>query len=160
MSLGLATWLALAASDEAAAPVLVLGLTGAVVTAAALIWPIVLGIALASSTGAYALLVAVDEPALDARAAGVAAALVAVGELVGWSRELAGPSLDEPGGAWRRPAWIAALATGTLLLAWALLAVADLVRFSGFAIEAVGALAALAALLVVRTLARAHHAPG
>jgi hypothetical protein len=39
---------------------------------------------------------------------------------------------------------------GALGLAWAVLAVADLARVQGLAIEAVGAVAALAALLVVR----------
>ena len=77
-------------------------------------------------------------------------ALVVVGELVGWARELAGATRDEPGNAWRRPAWIAGVGMGALGLAWAVLAVADLARVQGLAIEAVGAVAALAALLVVR----------
>ena len=63
----------------------------------------------------YAGLLAVDDPPLDARAAGVAAALLVVGELVGWSRELATTTRDEPGGAWRRPVWIARLGLGALL---------------------------------------------
>ena len=106
---------------------LVLGLAGAAVTAVALVWPVVLGPALALSAAAYAALLAVDEPPLDARAAGVGAALVAVGELAGWSRELQATSTDEPGGAWRRPTWIAAVAIGALLVVWGLLAVVDLV---------------------------------
>jgi hypothetical protein len=39
---------------------------------------------------------------------------------------------------------------GALGLAWGVLAVADLARVQGLAIEAVGAMAALAALLIVR----------
>jgi hypothetical protein len=39
---------------------------------------------------------------------------------------------------------------GALALAWAVLAVADLARVEGLAIEAVGAVAALAALVIVR----------
>ena len=89
------------------------------------------------------------------RAAGVAAALLVVGELVGWSRELAATTRDEPGGAWRRPAWIAALGIGALLLVWALLALVDLVRVEGLAVEAVGAACALAAVLLVRRFVRA-----
>jgi len=88
------------------------------------------------------------------RAAGVAAALVVVGETLGWARELAGRALDEPGNAWRRPGWIAAAGIGTLGLAWALLAVADLARVQGLAIEAAGALAALAVVLAAPRLAR------
>jgi hypothetical protein len=139
-------------------PVLVLGLAGAVVTAVALVWPVVLGPGLALSGSAYAVLLAVDEPPLDARAAGVAAALVAVGELVGWSRELQATSTDEAGGAWRRPTWIAAVAIGALLLVSALLAVVDLARVEGLAVEAVGAACALAALAVALRLARARQA--
>ena len=129
--------------------VLVLGLAGAALTGAALLWPVVLGSALATCGSGYAALLAIDEPAIDARAAGVAAALVVIGELVGWTRELATTSVDEPGGAWRRPAWIATVGVGTLFLGWALLAVVDLARVEGLAVEALGALAALGALVLV-----------
>jgi len=135
--------------------VLSFGVAGSVITAIALRWPGLLGLALAVSGTAYAALLAIDEPPLDVRAVGVAAALLAVGELVGWTRELATTTRDEPGGAWRRPVWIAMLAIGTLLLAWCLLALVDLARVEGLAIEAVGAACALAALVVVRRLARA-----
>lgn len=155
MAVGLAFWLAVVASDEATVPVLVLGLAGSVLTAAAVLWPAVLGLALAAPAAAYAVLLVVDEPRLDARAAGVAAALVVLGELVGWSRELAATSADEPGGAWRRPTWIATVGIGALLSGWALLAIVDLARVEGLAVEAVGAVCALAALLVARRLARA-----
>ena len=141
------------AGDEAAVPVLLVGVTGTALTAAALAWPVVLGPALAVSAGAYALLLAIDEPPLDTKAAGVAAALLVVGELVGWSRELASTTRDEPGGAWRRPTWIAAVGIVALLLAWALLAVVDVARVEGLAVEAVGAVCAFAALLVVWRLA-------
>lgn len=152
MSIGLAVWLGVAASGAAAAPVFVAGLAGAGATAAAFVWPVVLGPALAASAAAYAVLLAIDEPPLDTRAAGVAAVLLVVGELTGWARELAGTK-DEPGGAWRRPAWIAGAGIGALALGWVVLAVADLTRVGGLAVEAVGALAALAALVVVTRLA-------
>jgi hypothetical protein len=157
VALGTAVWLGIVASADAAALVTGLGLAGAALTGAAVAWPIVLGPALAALGSAYLALLLVDEPPLDTRAAGVAAALVIVGELVGWARELGGATRDEPGNAWRRPAWIAGAGMGALGLAWALLAVADLARVEGLAIEAVGAVAALAALLVVR---RASKAPG
>jgi len=152
VSAGLAIWLGVAASGDAATPVLAAGLAGAAATAAAFVWPVLLGPALAASATAYATLLAIDEPPLDTRAAGVAAALLVVGELTGWARELAGTK-DEPGGAWRRPAWIAGAGIGALALAWVVLAVADLTRVGGLAVEAVGALAALAALAVLTRLA-------
>ena len=152
MSAGLAVWLGIAASADAAAPVLAAGLAGAAATAAAFVWPVVLAPALAASAAAYAALLAIDDPPLDTRAAGVAAALLVVGELTGWARELAGTK-DEPGGAWRRPAWIAGAGIGALALAWVVLSVADLTRVGGLAVEAVGALAALAALVVVARVA-------
>jgi hypothetical protein len=155
VSLGLAVWLATAASEDARAVVLATGLLGAVATAAAFVRPAVLAVALTTSAAAYALLLAIDEPPLDSRAAGVAAALVVVGELSGWARELAGTT-DEPGGAWRRPAWIAGAGMGALVLAWVVVAAADLARVEGLAIEAVGALAALAALVLVVQVARGY----
>jgi hypothetical protein len=134
--------------------VLLLGVAGAAITVVALGWPGLLGLGLVVSGAAYAALLAIDEPPLDVRAVGVAAALLVVGELVGWARELSTTTRDEPGGAWRRPAWIAVLATGTLLLVWCLLALVDLARVEGLAFEAVGALCAVAALVVARRLAR------
>lgn len=128
---------------------LVLGAVGAALIATSVAWPMLLGPGLASIAGAYAALLLIDEPPLDTRAAGVATALVVTGELVGWARELTGATRDEPGNAWRRPVWIATAGIGALVLAWSLLALAELARFQGLAIEAVGAIAALVALLVV-----------
>jgi hypothetical protein len=134
--------------------VLAVGLLGALVTAVALVRPAVLGVALCVSVGAYALQLALDDPSLDARAAVVAVVLLVVGELVGWARELAGTTVDEPGGAWRRPIWIATVALVALALAWGLLALVDFARVEGLAVEVVGALAALAALVLMRRVAR------
>jgi hypothetical protein len=134
--------------------VLALGLAGAALTAVAQLRAVALGPALALSGAAYAALLLVERPPLDARAAGVAAALLLVGELTGWARELGASTRDEPGNAWRRPIWLAGAAARTLGLGWLLLAVADAARVEGLAVEAVGAAAALAALVLVRRLAR------
>jgi hypothetical protein len=146
---GLAAWLTVVTSDEGAEPVLLLGIAGATLTGAALFWPAALGLALVASGGAYAALLVIDEPPLDTRAAVVGAGLLVVGELVGWARELGATTRDEPGGAWRRPVWIAGIAAGALGLGWILLALVDRLRVDGLAVEAVGALAALAVLLLV-----------
>lgn len=134
---------------------LALGALGALGTGIALWRAVVLGPALIASAGAYAALLAIDEPPLDARAAGVAAALIATGELVGWARELAATTRDEPGNAWRRPVWIAGAAIGTVGLVTVLLAIVDLAQVEGLAFEAIGAVAALTALVAVVRLARA-----
>lgn len=130
------------------------GAAGALATAVALRLPTALGLALVLSGGAYGLLLAIDDPPLDARAAGVAAALLVTGELVGWARELAGTTRDEPGNAWRRPVWITGAGIGTVGLVTVLLAVVDVARVEGLAIEAMGAVAALAAVVVLVRMAR------
>lgn len=154
MSLGLAAWLALTASEVAFPVVLAGGLLGALGTGLALFWPSLLGPALGASAGAYAVLLVVDNPPLDARAAGVATALVVIGELVGWSRELAAPTTDEPGNAWRRPVWIAGAGIGSLAIGAVLLAVVDLAQVDGLLVELVGAVAALVAIVGLVRLAR------
>ena len=155
--MGTAAWLTQAAGDDARALAGVLGVVGIVLTAVSVVWPAALGPALAALAGAYAVLLAIDEPALDARAAGVAALLLVTGELVGWARELGGTTRDEPGGAWRRPIWIAGAAAGALGLGWGLIALVDRLRADGLAVEAAGALAALAVLLLVRHAASQTH---
>jgi hypothetical protein len=147
--LALTVWLAADASADARGVVLPIGLVATALTAVALVWPVALGFALVASAGAYGALLAIDEPPLDTRAVGVSAALVVVGELVGWARELGSSTRDEPGGAWRRPIWITGAAVVALGLSWTLLALVDGVRVEGLAYEAVGALAAVGALLVV-----------
>ncbi len=154
MSSGLAAWLTLAASDDAFVPVLALGALGALGIVVATVRSAALGPALGASASAYAILLVVDDPPLDGRAVGVAAALVLVGELVGWSRELASPTMDEPGNAWRRPVWIAGAAGGALLVAAVLLAVVDLARLDGLVVEVFGALAALSLMVLVVVTAR------
>jgi hypothetical protein len=134
--------------------VLAAGAGGALVTAVALRVAVLLGPALVLSGGAYGLLLAIDDPPLDARAAGVAAALLVTGELAGWARELAATTRDEPGNAWRRPVWITAAGIGTVGLVTVLLAVVDVAQVEGLAIEALGAVAALTAVVVLVRIAR------
>ncbi|HEX6725342.1 MAG TPA: hypothetical protein VF073_08835, partial [Gaiella sp.] len=83
MALGTAVWLAVAAGSDAATLVTGLGLLGVVLTGCAAAWPVLLGPALAALAGAYVALLLIDEPPLDTRAAGLAMALLVIGELVG-----------------------------------------------------------------------------
>jgi hypothetical protein len=110
--------------------------------------------AVALLAGGYALLLAVEDAPLDLRAALLASVLLVVAELAYWSLELRAEVTDESGTYSRRVAVLSGLAVGALALAGALLAVVDLAAREGLAIEIAGAIAALAALLLVLTLAR------
>jgi hypothetical protein len=156
VSLALTGWLALEAGTSARPVVLVAGLAGAGLVVLALVWPLLLAGGLALLGTSYAVLLAIDEPPLDARAAVVAAGLLVVSGLVDWSLELRTSTPDEPGGLWRRPFWVAIGAIATLGLGAALLAVVDLVRTEGIVVELLGTTAALAAVVLLVRLAGAQ----
>ena len=107
--------------------------------------------ALALLGAAYALILVIDEPVLDGRSAIVGAALLAIGELAYLSVEVRPAVTEEAGAATRRVAFVAMLTLFALGLGGAMLAVVDLLRTGGSAIEAVGAAAAagVVALLVL-----------
>lgn len=149
-------WLSLAAGPNARWPVAGLALAGTGALPVALFWPPALTAVLALPAAAYGALLVIDDPPLDGRAATLAAALVVTAGLADWSIELRTTSPDEPGGRWRRLAWIAVAGITTVALCGALLAGVDLVRAEGIAVEALGALAALAAVALLVALARAR----
>ena len=62
--------------------------------------------------------------------------------------------VDTEGANWRRVGWVAVLALATLALGAGLLAVSDLLRAGGIAVDALGAVAALAALGLLAVVAR------
>lgn len=154
LSAGLAGWLALEASEAMRWPVLAIALGGTAGTVVALVWPAALPGALVLPVAAYATILAADEPPLDGRSAALAALLVVVAGLVDWSVELRTTSADEPGGRWRRLLWIALWALAALALGGVLLAIVDLARAEGLAVEALGVLAALAAVGLLGRAAR------
>jgi hypothetical protein len=139
-------------------PVAVLGAAGTAAVAVALLLPYALVAGLALLGGAYATLLGVDQPPLDARATVVAAGLLVVAGLADWSVELRTTSPDEAGGLWRRPFWIALGGIGTLALGGVLLAVVDLTRTEGIVVEAIGTAAALTAVVLVARLAATQRA--
>lgn len=102
----------------------------------------------------YAASLAVQNDALDARAPVVAAALFAAAELGYWSLELRDAVADEPGAYLRRLGLLAGLTLGSLALGQLLLALVDVSERSGIAIEAVGVVAAVAALAIVALASR------
>lgn len=84
----------------------------------------------------------IDEPALDGRSAVMGAALLAIGELGYVSVEVRPAVTDEAGAATRRVAFVAVMTLFALGIGSAMLAVVDLLRAGGIAIEALGAAAA------------------
>jgi hypothetical protein len=106
--------------------------------------PIVGSLALLGA--AYALILVIDEPPLDGRAAVVGALLLAIGELAHLSIESRPVVTDEAGSIARRLALVAMLTLGALALGAAMLALVDLLRTGGLAIEAVGVAAAAGAV--------------
>ena len=104
--------------------------------------------------GAYVAILAIDDPPLDARAAIVGAALLAIGELTHLSIEARDKVTGEPGTTTRRVAWVAVLVALTLAVSAGLLALVDLLRAGGIAIEALGTAAAAAAVGLLVLAAR------
>ena len=110
--------------------------------------------ALALLGAAYAVILVVDDPPLDARAAIVGATLLAIGELAHLSVEARAAVTEEADAVARRVLWVAAQALLALGLGGALLALVDLVRTEGLAIEAVGVVAAVGAVGLLVLAAR------
>jgi hypothetical protein len=152
-----AAWLALAAPEPALAwgsasvGLLALGLLGA---GLAFRLPTAVPAGLAALGAEYGILLAVDGGTLDGRAPVVAAALFAIGELAYWSLELRDAVTDEAGAYLRRLGLLAGLSLGALALGIVLLAAVDLGERGGVGLEAVGAVAAVAALGLVALAAR------
>ncbi len=103
---------------------------------------------------AYATHLAVDDLTLDARAPLIAVGLLVTAELAYWSLEERGAIRVDPGESLRHLGLVTLLALGGLVAGSALLAVADLARTEGLAIDLLGAAAAAGALLVVVLYAR------
>ena len=82
-------------------------------------------------------------------------ALLLVCELGYWAHELRTTSPDEPGARPRHVAWLALLGIATFVPSVALLALSDLLRVEGIAVEAAGA-AAAAGVIGSRARAREH----
>ncbi len=84
---------------------------------------------------AYAVILVVDDPPLDTRSAIVGATLLAIGELAYRSIEARAAVTEEAGTVTRRVGPVAILALIALGLGGTILAVTDLLRSGGLAIE-------------------------
>lgn len=102
---------------------------------------------------AYAARLYTDDVALDARAPLLAAGLLLAVELGSWSIDARPRVRGERGDDLRRLVVVALLALAGLAAGATLLAVADLARARGLAVDLAGAAAAVGVLLVVALLA-------
>jgi hypothetical protein len=103
---------------------------------------------------AYAVHLALDDPALDTRAPLLAAGLLLAAELAYWSLEELQNVRTEAREQLRRLAVVVLLALSGLLVGAVLLAVADVARTRGLAVDLLGAAAAASALLLLVLVAR------
>lgn len=156
LAAGLAGWLAVVAGPDASWGVAALCVTAVVGLVATLALgrpePVVGVLALLGA--AYAVILVIDDPPLDGRSAIVGAALLAIGELAYLSIGARTAVTEEAGATARRIGSVAALALLALALGWAILAVVDLLRTGGLAIEVVGVAAAATAVGLLAAAAR------
>jgi hypothetical protein len=117
-------------------------------------WSPLVPVSLLLLGSAYATHLALDDPGLDGTAPLVAAGLLVTAELAYWSLEEREEIRSERGESLRHLGVVALLALGGLVAGSVLLAVADLARTEGLAIDLLGAGAAAGALLVVVLYAR------
>jgi hypothetical protein len=103
---------------------------------------------------AYATRLYADDVSVDARSPLLAAGLLLTVELGYWSIEARQPLRVDAGEDLRRLGFVLALTLGALAVGAILLAVADLARTGGLAVDLLGAAAAVGALLVVVLFAR------
>ncbi len=131
-------------------------LVALVVLVAALVleWAPLLPASLALLGGVYAAELYADDARLDSAAPLFAAGLYVTAELGYWSLEERERVEAAPGEGLRRLAIVTVLGLVALVVAASLLALADVVRTRGLAVDVLGAAAAAAALLAVVLLAR------
>jgi len=111
-------------------------------------------VALGLLGGAYAVILAIDEPPLDGRAAIVGALMLAVGELGYLSLGARSAVTDEAGTLARRIAGVMTLVLLALAAGATVLIVVDVFRTGGIVVEAVGVAAAATAVGLLVLAAR------
>jgi len=117
-------------------------------------WPRLVSFALVLLGGVYALYLGVDDPPLDVSAPAFAAGLLVAAELAYWSLDERAKVLGERGEALRRAAIVAALGVAALVLCSGLLALADVARTRGLAVDLLGAAAVVTVLLSLAAFTR------
>jgi len=102
----------------------------------------------------YGAVLAIESEPLDRGAPVVAAALFLAAELAWWSLELRARIAAEAGSYLRRLAFLLGLTIVALALGMGVLALVDVVRVGGLAVELAGAAAAVAAVALALTAMR------
>ena len=156
LAAGLVVWLASVAGPEAQRAVAYVGalaVAGLVASVAAGRFEGVVAV-LAVLGGSYAAILVIDAPPLDGHAAVVGAGLLAIGELAHLSLASRTAVTDEAGAGARRVARVALLALAAMAVGGVVLALVDLFRTGGLAVEIVGAGAAIAAVGLLTLAAR------
>ena len=144
------------AGPDAARPVAAVGVASVVAVCGAVVLgkPEPLVAALGLLGGAYAVILAIDEPPLDGRSAIVGSLMLAVGELGYLSLGARSAVTDEAGTLARRIAGVMTLTLLALAAGATVLIVVDVLRTGGIVIEAVGVAAAAAAVGLLVLAAR------
>lgn len=126
------------------------------VAALVLGWSSLVPVSVALVGGLYAAELAIDDAPLDTAAPAIAVALLLAAELAYWSMDERRPVPGDPGEGLRRAAFVAMTCVVAAVGAALLLVLVDLIRTRGLAIDLVGALAAVAALVTVLLATRAQ----
>jgi hypothetical protein len=119
------------------------------VAAIVLGWPTLVPASLVLLGSMYGAELAIDDAPLDAATPLFAGGLLLMAELAYWAIDEREPVSTDRGENLRRLAFVALLGLGALLIAAVLLALVDVTRTGGLAIDLIGAAAAAAALLAV-----------
>jgi len=119
-------------------------------------WARLVPVSIALAAGSYAAQLAVDDVALDPTAPLLAVAVLLAAELAYWSLEERERPRAEPGAGRRHAVFVAALGVAALAVGVALLALADVARTEGLALDVLGASAAAAVLAAIALASRAH----
>lgn len=117
-------------------------------------WPSVITASLLGLGGVYAAQLAIDDQPLDLAAIYVGVGVLLTLELAHWSLEERARVKTPRGEAWRRLAFVCVLAAVAVVASATLVALVDVVRARGLAIDLLGTLAAAAAIVAVVVLAR------
>ena len=124
-----------------------------------LAWPVVIPGSLLALGGLYGGELLESNAPLDSAAPLVAAGLLATAELAYWSLEERERLRPEPGESPRRVAFVAAIATASIVVTGLLLFLVDEIRTGGLATTLVGAAAAAAVLFAILAAAKRHEGP-